>query len=54
MSILDQWKQTLRNFAVNWQKPIPFPTKLKMLIRNETIKVLKRQTCCGHHGEPGC
>ena len=54
MSTLEQWKQGIRNFIVNWQKPIPFVTKCQMLIRNETIKLVRREACCGHHGEPGC
>lgn len=54
MTIVEQWKQSIRNFIHNWRKPIPFATKCKMLIRNEMIKLVRRETCCGHHGEPGC
>jgi hypothetical protein len=39
----------------NWRNSdLPFSGKLKKLLGNNWIKVRKRQTCCGHPGEPGC
>lgn len=39
----------------NWRaSPLPFSGKLKLAISNNLIKLRKRQSCCGHHGEPGC
>jgi hypothetical protein len=32
----------------------PFATKLRLAVSNMAIKVRHRQSCCGHHGEPGC
>ncbi len=28
--------------------------KALLLVRNLGLRVVKRQTCCGHPGEPGC
>ena len=45
---------SLANAISNWQQPIPLTRKLWMALRNLTIRGVKRQSCCGHHGEPGC
>jgi len=45
---------TLGEFWTNMQAPYPWHVKLKMLIRNNAIKLATHQTCCGHTGEPGC
>jgi hypothetical protein len=34
--------------------PMPLGRKLRLLARNVTIRLVKRQNCCGHPGEPGC
>ena len=54
MRTLDRWKRGIRNTMTNWQQPLPVTTKLYLFLRNNTIKVVKRQECCGNHGEPGC
>lgn len=41
-------------FAANLRKPMPLSRKLKLAIRNMTLKVVHVQQCCGHYGEPGC
>jgi hypothetical protein len=41
-------------FLTNLQQPMPLPEKLAKLTRNLWLRVVLRQTCCGHHGEPGC
>lgn len=39
----------------NWtESPLPLAQKLAVAARNNLIKALRRQRCCGHHGEPGC
>ena len=45
---------SIRDVISNWSVPLPWHVKLRMATRNLTIRVVKRQTCCGHHGEPGC
>ncbi len=44
----------LRAFITNMSAPMPFHQKVYLLFRNNLIKLVKRQTCCGHPGEPGC
>jgi hypothetical protein len=41
-------------FFTNMSVPMPIHRKLYLVIRNTMIKIVKRQGCCGHHGEPGC
>jgi hypothetical protein len=45
---------TLRAFITNMSAPMPFHRKAYLLLRNNLIKIVKRQNCCGHPGEPGC
>lgn len=45
---------SLENFITNMDAPMPLPRKLYLLARNLSIRVVKRQNCCGHDGEPGC
>ncbi|MBL7165664.1 MAG: hypothetical protein ISS55_04165 [Dehalococcoidales bacterium] len=44
----------LNVFSTNMSAPMPLHRKLYLLLRNNLIKVWKRQSCCGHSGEPGC
>jgi hypothetical protein len=39
---------------VNLTQPGPLGWKLRRIVANTTIKVRRRQQCCGNHGEPGC
>ncbi|MBI2869121.1 MAG: hypothetical protein HYX96_04765 [Chloroflexi bacterium] len=41
-------------FLKNLKAPVPLRLKLYLLLRNTGIKVSRRQSCCGHPGEPGC
>jgi hypothetical protein len=41
-------------FLKNWSAPMPWYRKLRLFFRNTGIKIVRRQTCCGHPGEPGC
>jgi hypothetical protein len=39
----------------NWTSyDASFATKLRLAVSNMAIKVRRRQSCCGHHGQPGC
>lgn len=38
----------------NLTKPMSLRKKISLLLANNIEKILKRKTCCGHHGEPGC
>jgi hypothetical protein len=38
----------------NLKKPMPFGRKLKLIARNNWIKLRTRSDCCGNYGEPGC
>lgn len=41
-------------FFRNLAKPVPWPEKIRLFLRNHWIKLKNVQGCCGHPGEPGC
>ncbi len=41
-------------FLKNMAAPMPLRRKLYLTLRNVLLKMARRQTCCGHPGEPGC
>ncbi len=43
-----------RFFISNLRQPMPLGRKLRLLLRNNWIKISHGQACCGHPGEPGC
>ena len=45
---------TAKAFFTNMSVPMPLGRKLKLVFRNNFIKIWRRQDCCGHPGEPGC
>jgi len=45
---------TVRGFFTNMSVPMPLGRKLKLVFRNNWIKIVGRRKCCGHLGEPGC
>jgi hypothetical protein len=47
-------RPSLRDFLTNLDQPMPFAEKLSKLTRNLWWRVILRQDCCGHDGEPGC
>jgi len=47
-------RNSLESFLTNLNVDMPFPRKVYLLVRNLSIRVVKRQDCCGHDGEPGC
>lgn len=47
-------QQVLQEYFTNLAVPMPLGRKLRLLTRNLWIRVARRQSCCGHDGEPGC
>ena len=47
-------RPSLRDFLTNLDQPMPLHEKLGKLTRNPWLRIVLRQTCCGHDGEPGC
>jgi len=45
---------TISDLLTNLDQPMPLTEKLTKLTRNLWRRVVLRQLCCGHHGEPGC
>jgi len=43
-----------RAFFTNLTGPEPWTRKIRLLLRNNWIKLKNFQNCCGHPGEPGC
>jgi hypothetical protein len=35
-------------------QPMPLGPKIRLVVRNTSIKIKTHQQCCGHPGEPGC
>jgi hypothetical protein len=38
----------------NLRKPMPLDRKIKLIFRNNWIKLRTQSECCGNYGEPGC
>jgi len=47
-------RPSIRDFLTNMDQPMPAGEKLRKLVRNLWQRVILRQNCCGHPGEPGC
>lgn len=47
-------RPSLSDFFTNMNQPMPFSEKISKLIYNLWQRVVLRQNCCGHPGEPGC
>ena len=41
-------------FIRNLKQPMPLAEKLRLVARNTKIKIVTREGCCRHPGEPGC
>jgi hypothetical protein len=50
----EKTRPSLRAIFTNLQGPEPWSQKLRMLFKNNWIKLRNFQNCCGHLGEPGC
>jgi hypothetical protein len=40
--------------AQNMRQPMSLARKIRLVLRNNAIKLRTGSTCCGNHGEPGC
>ena len=38
----------------NLGRPMPLGEKLRLIVSNTLLKLTKRRSCCGNHGQPGC
>ncbi len=38
----------------NLAAPMPLGRKIYLIFRHNLIKIIRRRTCCGNQGEPGC
>jgi hypothetical protein len=38
----------------NLRKPMPLGHKIRLIARNNWIKLRTQSECCGNYGEPGC
>lgn len=47
-------RRSIRDLLTNLEQPMPLPEKVSKLTRNLWRRVVLRQMCCGHDGEPGC
>lgn len=47
-------RPSITSFFTNLQAPLPLRRKVRLLLRNNWIKIKTRSNCCGHPGEPGC
>jgi len=47
-------KPSLRSLLANLRVDMPWRDKIRLLFRNNWIKIKNVQNCCGHPGEPGC
>jgi hypothetical protein len=47
-------RPSIRVAFTNMKVSMPLHRKLRLLFRNNWIKIRTRQDCCGHLGEPGC
>ena len=43
-----------KEFLANLAAPIPWPTRARLVLKNNLTKIIRRQGCCGNLGEPGC
>ena len=47
-------RPSVSDFLTNMKQPMPWHEKYGKLSRNLWRRVVLRQNCCGHDGEPGC
>ena len=50
----EEKKPNLKDVLNNLRQPMPVSRKILSLFKNNMLKVVRRQTCCGHPGQPGC
>ncbi|HEY5685524.1 MAG TPA: hypothetical protein VIY70_09155 [Acidimicrobiia bacterium] len=45
----------LSQYLANWRdSELPLFERTRLVIKNNAIKLARRSSCCGNHGEPGC
>ncbi|MHB8868997.1 MAG: hypothetical protein ACYC6T_17605 [Thermoleophilia bacterium] len=47
-------KRNSRDFLTKMHADMPLVQKVRLVARNNWIKLRTGSTCCGHPGEPGC
>jgi len=47
-------KPSASSFARNFKAPMPLGRKVRLVLKNGALKVVRLKSCCGHPGEPGC
>lgn len=50
----EQKRPSAKAVIANLKVQMPISKKILLFIRNNLIKIIKLQSCCGHPGEPGC
>lgn len=50
----EQRRGTPQETLKNLRQPMPVGRKLRLIVRNNLIKVRTVSDCCGNYGEPGC
>lgn len=50
----EERKPDIRAFFSNMAGPEPLGRKVRLLLRNNFLKLKSMNNCCGHPGEPGC
>jgi hypothetical protein len=51
---MNRGRPNFRDVFTNLRAPLPWPTKVHLLFRNNWLKIRNLSNCCGHLGEPGC
>lgn len=48
-------RPNINSFWSNWDSSdLPLLEKLRLVAKNNAIKLKNGSSCCGNHGEPGC
>ncbi len=50
----EERKPDIRAFVSNLSGPETLSWKIKLVLRNNFLKLKTMKNCCGHLGEPGC
>jgi hypothetical protein len=45
---------SIKAFFTNMSASMPLRKELYLMFRNDSTKLVKRQSCCGHPGKPEC
>ncbi len=50
----DHGRPSVSETLQNLRQPMPLGHKVRLVLRNNWIKLRTRSSCCGNLGEPGC